>query len=126
MDESREAELEQTPLLKIDPSRWPNGVRSIGIGEMDAFGIDRHGILHWDGRPVVVQKEFRLTWVQAFFTFLFALATTLASVGQGLPAAHSWTCQIGWLTWKCPESRATCNKLTEAPITPSLPLALPR
>ena len=105
MSSDRDEELKETPFHKADPTKWPKGVRQIAIGEVGSLGIDRRGVLHWDGHPVVVQKGITLSFWQALATGLIVTFTVVGGIGaaaQGWAAAHQWSCQIKWTTWACP------------------------
>ena len=54
---------------RADPSKWPKGVRVLGINEQDNLGIDDQGQLYWDGRPVVVSRGIDLTFWQKVAAF---------------------------------------------------------
>ncbi len=105
MSSDRDEELRSTPLHKADPTTWPKGVRQIAIGEMDLLGVDRNGVLYWDGHPVVVRKGVTLSFWQGLATLLIVIFTAIGGIGaatQGWVAAHQWSCQIKWTSWKCP------------------------
>jgi len=105
MSGDRGEELKKTPLNKADPTNWPDGVRPIALDEMDSFGVDRRGVLHWNGHPVLVQKGIKLSTWQSFGTILIVLFTIIGGVGaaaQGWAAAHQWSCQIKLISWACP------------------------
>lgn len=38
--------LGEIPPKKIDRSTWPEGVRGLSIDEMEAFGVDRNGLVY--------------------------------------------------------------------------------
>jgi hypothetical protein len=93
-----EEDLARTPYVGADRSKWPEGVRPIVIGEIERLGIDGVGVLHWDGRPIIVRKGVTLSGWQAAGTVLVVLAT----VAQGWAAGHQWACQAGLVTTWCP------------------------
>ena len=73
-DESdREEELKKIPFRKIDKSKWPPNVRTIGIGEADALGIDAE--LYWHGKQVEIKRPLVLSWWQKIGAFLVAAST---------------------------------------------------
>jgi hypothetical protein len=71
----RSKQLEQIPLQLIDPSKWPDGVRPIAIGETNGLGIDASGRLHWNGKPVeIVGRRIDLTWGQFWIALVVAIS----------------------------------------------------
>jgi hypothetical protein len=99
----RDHELEQTPLLKIDQSKWPKGVRRIGQKELDGLGVDRDGRLHWHGKPVeIIGRRLDLTRSQLVVAVVIASATviaTMATTVQAWTAYHDMACQVNWPVW---------------------------
>jgi hypothetical protein len=72
MARTREEELKEVPLWTANKDSWPPGVRTISMDqEMDCLGVDRHGNLYWDGKPVEV-RHFSLTGWQAFWASVIA------------------------------------------------------
>jgi hypothetical protein len=107
MDEKseRELELEQVPFRKADKSTWPKGVRSIGIDEADALGVDADGNLYWHGKRVETLTRVRLTWPQIVYAAIIAIATVAGACGavtQGWAAYNDWACKVGWSAVACP------------------------
>lgn len=87
-----------------DKSKWPEGVRAIGIGEMDRLGVGPNDALYWDGRMVEVRKTITLTKVQRTWAAVLAIAGLLAALGavvQGATAGHTWACDARLLTKWC-------------------------
>jgi hypothetical protein len=112
MDEKseRELELEQVPFRKADKSTWPRGVRSIGIDEADALGVDADGNLYWHGKRVETLTRVRLTWPQIVYAAIIAIATVAGACGavtQGWAAYNDWACKVGWSAVACPPGAAT-------------------
>ena len=76
----REAELREVPPKKPAPEDWPKGVRTIGLDEMNALGVDADGTLYWHGKSVAIRRlelrnaELFLATVAAFGTLLSGLA----------------------------------------------------
>lgn len=96
---TRDEELAEVPLLKAEPAAWPRGVRTIGIDEMENLGIDRAGVLYWNGRVVTIQKSLTLTFWQKVTTAVVTLTAALVSlstVAQGVASYNSWACTVGW------------------------------
>ena len=57
----REEDLKEVPPKKATPDKWPRGVRTIGLDEMNALGVDATGTLYWHGKSVAVRRiELRL------------------------------------------------------------------
>jgi hypothetical protein len=103
MARTREEELREVPLWRPNKDRWPPGVRTVGMDEVDCLGIDRHGNLYWDGKPVEVRR-FSLTRWQAFWTGVvatFAIAGSIGAFAQGWAAYHDWACRDGWPAITC-------------------------
>ncbi len=101
----REEELKQTPHRPPDPATWPNGVRSISIGEADALGVDANGELYWHGKPVEIRRPLVLSKAQAAFAILvsvFAILGAVGSMAQGWASYHEWSCKTGYRSWACP------------------------
>ena len=62
---NREDELKAVPLHKAEQSKWPAGVRTIGFDEVDGFGIDAGGVLHWHGKPIEIKHPVILSKTQS-------------------------------------------------------------
>ena len=91
---------------EADKSHWPAGVSPISWGQMDMLGVDKAGVLHWDGKPVEVQKRISLTRLQQGWAIVFGIAgllAALATVAQGWVAAHDWACRTTLIAWRCPK-----------------------
>jgi hypothetical protein len=50
------------PPLKIDPKKWPKGIRPLSMDE-GGVGIDAAGVLYWDG-TVMMRRQFELRWIE--------------------------------------------------------------
>jgi hypothetical protein len=100
MERTHEDELREVPLPKPDPMLWPEGVRPIGYDGMDCLGVDREGILYWNGRMVAVERRFRFSFWQtvgALIVGTFAVAGGIGSFVHGCAAA----CQTQLLNLFC-------------------------
>ena len=75
------------PLKKFDKKGWPEGVRGVGLDELDALGVNRQGRLYWDGVPVKVSG--RLTKWQSAGAVLVTLATVAAAIAEGVQAWYA-------------------------------------
>jgi hypothetical protein len=64
MVHTSEDELREVPLWRANKGTWPPGVREIRVEEADCLGVDRHGNLYWDGKPV----EVRHIWLSLLLT----------------------------------------------------------
>ena len=99
----RDRQLEETPLIKIDKSKWPKGVRRIGLEELDGLGVDRDGRLYWDGKPVeIIGRRLDLTRSQFAVAVIVAIATVIAALTttvQAWTAYHDMACQVNWPAW---------------------------
>ena len=84
---ARDRELSDVPLKKFDKKGWPEGVREVGLDELDSLGVDRQGRLYWDGVPVKVSG--RLTNWQSAGAVLVTLATVAAAIAEGVQAWYA-------------------------------------
>jgi hypothetical protein len=112
----REEEPRLVPLQKIDKSKWPRRVRPIAIPELDRFGIDDDGLLHWDGKPVEVGRRIDLSWWQNIIAWVVTISIAAGAIGalaQGWVAYHDWACKNNR------PSFVTCTPT--APAKPSTP-----
>ncbi|MBB4465469.1 hypothetical protein [Rhizobium leguminosarum] len=97
-EDERDKALEQVPLFVADPVQWPDGVRTVGIDELNNLGIDREGVLHWNGRVITIEKRLRLTFWQTAVTAIVtatAALVALSTIVQGLAAYSTWACPMG-------------------------------
>ncbi len=97
----RDDELKRTPLQKSDKASWPNGVRPVGLVELNEIGVDDRGRLYWQGKPIEVRQRLSLTFWQKAAAFLVAagaLATFLVTIANGVTDLVDWGCKVGWLT----------------------------
>jgi hypothetical protein len=97
-DESKKA-LQDVPLFIPDPASWPKGVRVIGSDELDNLGIDRGGVLYWNGRVITIEKRLTLTLGQKFWAVIVgvsAILVSLSTIIQGVASYSSWACTVGW------------------------------
>ncbi len=84
---NRQAELDAIPPREARPDEWPKGVRTIGLDEMDALGVDASGTLYWHGKSVAIRRiELRKWefWLAVFATF-GTLMSGLAALFPQLP-----------------------------------------
>jgi hypothetical protein len=101
----REQELRDIPVRPIDKSTWPPGVRSVGLDEQDALGVDAKGELYWHGKHVEIPRPLDLTRRQEAVAVIVAIATVFAAIGavaQGFAAYNDWACKVGWRSAACP------------------------
>lgn len=96
---SRDEELRAVPLWTANKQKWPSGVRTIGMDEMDCLGIDRLGGLYWDGHPIEVRR-FSLTFWQRVGAVMVAGSAFVAAVAT---AVHAWSaaCGLSWIRLAC-------------------------
>lgn len=97
-EDQREQALKDVPLYVSDPQNWPNGVRGIGMNELDNLGIDRNGVLYWNGRVITIEKRLTLSfWQKAWAVVIAAMAflVSISAIAQGLAAYGPWACTIG-------------------------------
>jgi hypothetical protein len=105
----RAPEFREIPLRRADKSKWPDGIRTIGLDEADALGIDAKGELYWHGKPVEIRRPLDLTGRQKLVAGIIAIATVFAAIGavaQGFAAYNEWACKVGWASVACPPSAA--------------------
>lgn len=81
---TREEEIAEIPLRTADASKWPPGVRSIGIKEADAFGVDKEGTLYWHGKPVEIKRPLVLSAWQSAVGVAAAASGVLMAVWDTL------------------------------------------
>ena len=108
----RGREIRETPLIRVDRSKWPKGVRRIGLEELDGLGVDRDGRLYWDGKPVeIIGRRLDLTRSQFAVAVIVAIATVIAALTttvQAWTAYRDMACAVNWPAWPaCPPSLVT-------------------
>ncbi|CAN7228445.1 hypothetical protein [Neorhizobium sp. LjRoot104] len=97
--DEHEKALQDVPLFVADPVSWPKGVRVIGNDELDNLGIDRSGVLHWNGRVITVDKRITFSFwqnVSAAVVTVTAGLVSLSTIVQGVASYSSWACTVGW------------------------------
>jgi len=91
------------PYREPGPTPWPEGIRSIALGELSALGIDLNRRLYWHGQPIELGQTLVLSAAQKAWGIVLAtgaLLAFLATFVQGRAAAMTWMCQVGWIhTW---------------------------
>ncbi len=98
-EDERERALQEVPLYVADPVSWPKGVRVVGIDELGNLGIDRDGILYWNGRAIRIEKRFTLSFwqkISAVVVTFTAGLVSLSTILQGAAAYSAWACTVGW------------------------------
>ncbi|RVJ06263.1 hypothetical protein [Sinorhizobium medicae] len=98
-EDERERALQEVPFYRAAPETWPDGVRGIGMDELDNLGIDRNAVLHWNGHVISIEKRLSLTFWQKASAIVFSIAAMLVSIStivQGIAAYSSWACTVGW------------------------------
>ncbi len=103
-EQDRDRALREVPISVPDPEKWPEGIRQIGMSELNNLGIDRKGAFYWNGRSVKVQKLLVLSWWQkasAVIVTVTAALVALSTIIQGVAAYNEWACTVGWLA-VCP------------------------
>ena len=78
--EEREKEIKEVPLKQANKDTWPNGVRAIAKGELDAIGVDFDGNIYWHGQKIKTASKFELTPWQNTIAIIVAVATVAQAV----------------------------------------------
>lgn len=78
----REQELLEIPPRPINKSKWPAGLRSISLEELDALAVDKEDMIYWHGQPVQMRRRIEL---RSWELILLALAT-FGTLLQGIAA----------------------------------------
>ena len=60
----RERALEEIPFRKADKTKWPEGVRGIGLDEVDGIGVDAEGDLYLQGKRAQTRARLDLNCVK--------------------------------------------------------------
>jgi hypothetical protein len=86
---TREDELKELPQWRANKAAWEPGVRTVGLEELDCLGIDRHGNLYWDGKPV----EVRHVWTrwQKVGAVVIAVSAIVGAIGAATQVASRFT-----------------------------------
>lgn len=98
-DDEHERALEEVPPFVADPVNWPDGVRVVGFDELGNLGIDRSGVLYWNGRILTVERKLTLSFWQKFSAAIVTVTAALvaiSTIAQGVVAYSSWACGLGW------------------------------
>lgn len=105
MIKTRDEELAETPPQKASRESWPEGVRPIGIDELDNLGVDARGGIYWHGKLFKVEKRLSLSsWQKmgAIIVTVSAFFASIATVVQGWVMYHEWACKTGAWALSCP------------------------
>lgn len=89
------------------PDGWPNGVKTIGVGDLRRLGIDNENQLYWDGRRIEFRRPLVLTGFQKAITALVTACAVLGGLGgfvTGFNNATVFLCgrDIHWLSCPAP------------------------
>jgi hypothetical protein len=103
---TREDELRELPQWRANKAAWEPGVRTVGLEELDCLGIDRHGNLYWDGKPVEVRHVWLTRWqkVGAVVIAVSAIVGAIGAATQGWVAYNDWACAAGLPAFACGET----------------------
>jgi hypothetical protein len=70
----------------IDKTKWPPGVRTISIDELDYLGLDAQNRLYWDGKAV--STALRLTTWQTVAAAIAAGAALMSGLNGLYDLGH--------------------------------------
>lgn len=83
---------------------WPPGVHTLSREGMRLLGLDSHGRLYWDGRPVGIARRPDPGWRQrlaAAAVTAAVLAGGLNGLVQAVSAGTEYGCKHGWWATAC-------------------------
>ncbi|MFN7104504.1 MAG: hypothetical protein ACK4N1_17955, partial [Pseudorhizobium sp.] len=66
--------------------------------ELDNLGIDKSGILYWNGKIITIEKKLRFSFwqkVSAFVVTVTAALVSISTIAQGVAAYSTWACAVG-------------------------------
>lgn len=78
-DEEWAEKVREIPIQKSNPKEWPTHVRPISIDD-EGLGIDREGVLYWNGKPVMIRRQLELRWYELILATVIAVATVVQAV----------------------------------------------
>ncbi len=84
----REEELRKVPPRPVNRAEWPEGVRTVGLDEMNAIGVDAQGMLYWHGKPVALRRIELRGW-EFWFALLATIGAFFSDLAAMFPAAYS-------------------------------------
>lgn len=64
---------------------WPDGVRPMSWDNMAHLGVDQKGVLYWQGKPVMVRRQFELRRYELALATMAALATVVQAIAALVP-----------------------------------------
>jgi hypothetical protein len=83
-NEEWDQKLKEVPFQRIDPKKWPKGIRPLSLDE-EGLGIDREGLLYWNGKPVLIRRKFELRWIELTLAAIATLATVVQAIAAVAP-----------------------------------------
>lgn len=110
-----ERAIREVPPSAKDPADWPDGVRSLTIDETELLGVDREGVLYWNGRVVTIQKTLTLSlWqkISAIIVTTTAALVALSTIAQGVASYNSWACSVQWPAICSPDGKGQSSQNT--------------
>lgn len=97
-DSQRARELMDVPPKRADPSTWPAGVRTIGLEELDALGVDKADHLYWHGKPIEIRQRLELRWIELILLLFATIGALLQGVAAMFPfipnAINAWWAKL--------------------------------
>ena len=87
-----------------DP-KWPEGVESIGVQDLDRLGIDAERQLYWDGHRIEIKRFLVLTRFQKWFAgiaTIIGLLAGIATIATGFNNASIFLCARHITLLSCP------------------------
>ena len=58
---------------------WPEGVYTVSIDGLDHLGVDKDGLIYWDGRLIKMARKITLDTQERFLAWTVAAATVIAA-----------------------------------------------
>jgi hypothetical protein len=65
---------------------WPEGVYTVSIDGLDHLGVDKEGLIYWDGRLIKMARKITLDTQERILAWIVAGATVVAAVATVVQA----------------------------------------